>query len=58
MENNGLAVGMSVKVYGWKTAGFAIFTGTVVKVGETLVWVETSNGRTFAGSPATVETVS
>jgi hypothetical protein len=53
---NTLTVGQQVKVYGWKSAAFAIFTGTVVKVGETLVWVETANGRVFAGSPDTVET--
>jgi len=55
MESNELQIGQTVKVYGWKSAGFALFTGKIVKISQTLVWVETAHGRTFAGSPATVE---
>jgi hypothetical protein len=55
MESTGIEIGTTVNVYGWKSAAFAIFTGTVVKTTESLVWVECANGRVFAGSPATVE---
>jgi hypothetical protein len=50
-----ITTGIKVNVYGWKSAGFALFSGTVVKITPTLVFVETANGRTFAGSAATVE---
>lgn len=57
MNSNEIQIGQQVKVYGWKSAAFAIFTGKVVKLTETLIFVETANGRMFGGSPATVETI-
>jgi RNase P/RNase MRP subunit p29 len=56
MESKNIQIGQQVKVYGWKSAAFAIFTGKVVKVTENMVWVERGT-RTFAGSPATVEVI-
>lgn len=55
MSTEQMQIGQTVRVYGWKSAAFALFTGTVVKVTDKLVFVETANGRTFAGSPSTVE---